>query len=763
MDDMHRLTTSIIILSLLSFPAFAVTDPGVEHPLSGITYAPPSGEQRPGSVASDGNDFVAVWSDITIPRQGVYATHIGAHGEAGISSQRLLRSGSARDLSLCYGSGGYLVTWTDDADKAVYSAKLNSDGNIVSGPRLIIPPDQGDTFIPAGTYARSLGCSSSGALLIFRKGGVPMVTLLDSNGNVTKAAKTFPINAGDPIVTVSDGSTYYIGTRSLDSQTVSVIRVSSNGDLIDSTPSQIIAGFTAIQIGMAYAGGRLGLAATNSTTLKRVFINPQSLAVTKLPDVASGGQEVNVVAVQNSLDAYLMNFNLSKLDILRVPLRDNETSAPTPTTALHSDALGSSVTVASNGRDSVAVWKDFRHSISAIDGDVFGAIVDSGNGAAGTPFPVAVTARWQGPVAIASSGSETFAVWEERIGDASQMSLVGARVDSKGALLDASPKQIAAAVAPAYAPAITWDGSTYIIAWTESSQTQFGLKTSVIVQRYGRDGATNGSVIRYDGPSGPALGSNGSSALLAFTYPDSRGLNVVQMQNPSAIMPLGVFGYGLSIGAAGSDYLVTWIEGAETCQIICFPDRRDISGIRVSGGGTILDATPIAIASGPKDQAFPHVASNGNDYLIVYDFQVDGVWTLAAKRVTHGGQLVDSLPNQDGVILANDVAPSAAVARDGGTYFVAYDAGNGTMDSTSLRVARLNDNGSVVDQSTGSLGNGTRSVPTFPALVKAGSGPVNLAYSRFATDSTFGGTMRAFLRFTPDNSLPQHRSRAAKH
>src|SRR5207248_947942 len=262
-------------------------------------------------------------------------------------------------------------------------------------------------------------------------------------------------------------------------------------------------------------------------------------------------------------------------------------------------------------------------------------ILDSGNGPAGTPFPVAVTARWQGPVVIASSGLESFAVWEERVGDAGQTALVGARVDTKGALLDATPKQIAAAVAPAYPPAITWDGSTYIVAWTESTQTQFGLKTSVIVQRYGRDGATNGAAIRYDdplaGPSGPALGSNGSSALLAFTYPDSRGLNIVQMQNPDVIAPLGVFGYGISIGAAGSDYLVAWIEGAETCQIICFPDRRDINAMRVSGSGTILDATAILIADGAKDQAFPHVASNGTDYLIVYDFQVDGVWTLAAK------------------------------------------------------------------------------------------------------------------------------------
>jgi hypothetical protein len=218
----------------------------------------------------------------------------------------------------------------------------------------------------------------------------------------------------------------------------------------------------------------------------------------------------------------------------------------------------------------------------------------------------------------------------------------------------------------------------------------------------------------------------------------------------------------MSIGSAGSDFLVTWTEGAETCQVVCFPDRRDISGVRVNGSGTILDGTPIAIATGPKDQAFPHVSSNGTDYVIVYTYWVDGIWTLAAKRVTKAGQLVDSLPNQDGVILANDVAPSSAIVRDDSSYLVAYDQGSGA-DSTVLRLLRLDDNAALIEQS-GSLGAGTRAVPTFPSLVKVGSGPVDVAYSRYATESTFGGTMRTFVRLTPDTAAPPpSRVRAVRH
>src|SRR5213082_1778155 len=106
---MHRFST-VLIFTVLSLPTFAIT-PGPERPLSGIIYEAPAGEQRPGAVASDGTDFVAIWTDLNVPHQGVFTARVTPQGSVNVSSQRLVRSGAARDVSLCFANDGYLATW----------------------------------------------------------------------------------------------------------------------------------------------------------------------------------------------------------------------------------------------------------------------------------------------------------------------------------------------------------------------------------------------------------------------------------------------------------------------------------------------------------------------------------------------------------------------------------------------------------------------------------------------------------------------------
>ncbi len=757
---MHRLSTALII-ALSSYSAFAAVGAGPERPVSSITYEAPAGEQRPGSVASDGHDFLSVWTDITAPRTGVYATRIAANGSVNVTSERLLRSGTAKDATVCYAGGGYLAVWSDVASSAVYSARLNSDGSAIVGPRAII---QGQTINeviinPATVYPHGLACSSNGAVLVFRT-AKPTVVTLDANGALASTPKALPIGDDDSVAAASDGTSYAIVTSSFDPPNVGVIRVGADGSVTDSAPKPVFPGVFVTAISAAFAGGRLGVAAIAPTTLRRAFVDPATLAVTKLPDVATGGQDVNVIALGSALDAFAMNYNGAKVNISRIPLRDNETTPPTPATVLQTDTIGSSASVATNGANIIGVWKDFRRSTGAIDGDVYAALLDAGIAASGQ-FPVVVTARWQGPSAIASSATEAFVVWNERVGDGGKTSLFGARFDPAGVRLDTTPRVIASSVVASAPPAITFDGTNYVVAWTESAQSQIGAATSIVAQAFTRDGSAIGSQFRVQGPFSPALGSNGSSALLVFTYPDGRGLTGVLMSNTNNQIPFNTYGYATVIGVAGSDYLVVYTEGAETCQVICYPDKRDISGIRVSGSGVVLDATPIAIANGPKDQTFPHVASNGTDFLVAYNFQTEGVWSLGVKRVTKSGQLVDSTPSQDGVVIADDVALSSAITRDDGSYVVAYDAGNGE-DSTILRLARTDDKGNVTERS-GSLGFGTRSVPTSPALTKLPGGPVDVSYSRFATELAYGGTLRTFLRLTPDSTPTPGKQHAVRH
>ena len=163
--------SNVLIIALLSLTAFAAIAPGPERPLSTIVYAPPAGEQRPGAVASDGNDFLSVWTDVSLPRTGVYASRIPAHGQTSVTSERLLRSSAARDVDVCYANGGYLAAWTDVDSNSVYSARLNSDGSAIAGPTLIIAGEEIEHVVtkPASTYPRGLACSNSGALLVFRR------------------------------------------------------------------------------------------------------------------------------------------------------------------------------------------------------------------------------------------------------------------------------------------------------------------------------------------------------------------------------------------------------------------------------------------------------------------------------------------------------------------------------------------------------------------------------------------------------------------
>jgi len=763
---MDRLRT-VLILSLFSFNAFATLSPGPERKVSPTVYAPPAGEQRPGALASDGTDFLSVWTDLSIPRQGVYATRVTRDANVSVANERLVRAGAARDVSVCFAGDGYLASWTDDTSQSVFTAKLALDGHVVGGPRVVVAPDVHDAFTnAAGTYPRALACMSNGALLVAKVGAQPIAVLLDAAGNFVKNAGNLPIADGDPIVNVTVGSSYFIGSESRQNSRFGITRVKADGTLTDASPVPIIGSFLAQQISMAFNGGtRLAVAAVNGATLKRAFVDTNSMAVTNLPDVALGGQEVSVVSNTSFFDAYVHPLGSTTFDIMHVTYRDNETSAPQPETVVHTDSVGTSLAVASNGRDNLAVWKDFRRSpsLSAVDGDIFGAFIGAAGGVSTQPFAVAVTAEWQNPVAIASSGTESLVIWNERNADADRASLMAMRINPDGTLLDAQPRVLAATVIADAAPTLVWDGTSYVAAWTEAKQSNFGQMDTVVTQRVGKDGAPIGSPVSFDGGFAPALGTNGSSALLTFTYPDGRGSNFVLMKNGtvSDIRPMNVYGYAMSIASAGSDYLVTWTQGVETCSFGCDPDKRDIDGMRIDGNGNILDTTPIAIANGPKDHAFSHVASNGTDYIIVYGTRSD-VWSLASKRVTKSGLLVGSLPSDDGIVLATDVAPSSAITRDDSSFVLVYDFGSG-VDTTSIRLMRIDDTGAFIEQS-GSLGAATRSVPSSPAIVKVPGGPIDVAYSRFATETTYGGTMRAFVRLAPDASAPPiGKSRAVRH
>ncbi len=126
----------------------------------------------------------------------------------------------------------------------------------------------------------------------------------------------------------------------------------------------------------------------------------------------------------------------------------------------------------------------------------------------------------------------------------------------------------------------------------------------------------------------------------------------------------------------GTYYLIAWRSGRI---------YWDIWGARVTKSGILLDPAGIAICDAPGDQYYLDVASNGTDFLVVWDYQ--------------GGDIYGTRVSSDGIVLDTAYIPICTeghcqieprVASNGNDYFVAWaDAripGNGPYDIYGARV-----------------------------------------------------------------------------
>ncbi|MFO0547308.1 MAG: DUF4215 domain-containing protein [Polyangiaceae bacterium] len=113
-----------------------------------------------------------------------------------------------------------------------------------------------------------------------------------------------------------------------------------------------------------------------------------------------------------------------------------------------------------------------------------------------------------------------------------------------------------------------------------------------------------------------------------------------------------------AVASNGSDYLVVW------------QDVSDVRGARVDATGTVLDTPSLVVSAAPNSQATPSVASNGADYLVVWDDSRSGSGIdIYGARVTTDGAVLDTagLP-----ISLGTNSQQSAVASDGADYFVVW-------------------------------------------------------------------------------------------
>ncbi|HXI51224.1 MAG TPA: hypothetical protein VNH84_06960, partial [Candidatus Saccharimonadales bacterium] len=143
-----------------------------------------------------------------------------------------------------------------------------------------------------------------------------------------------------------------------------------------------------------------------------------------------------------------------------------------------------------------------------------------------------------------------------------------------------------------------------------------------------------------------------------------------------------------AVASNGEDYLVVWSD-------LRFDTDNDIFGVRVSGAGAVLDPAALAIRRAPLREWSPAVASDGQDYFVVWqEYPGGNAWQIQGARVRRDGTVLPAI--QINTLASDSRAP--AVASNGRDYLVAWGAWSGTRDLfNDLYAARVSGAGVLLD------------------------------------------------------------------
>ncbi len=331
--------------------------------------------------------------------------------------------------------------------------------------------------------------------------------------------------------------------------------------------------------------------------------------------------------------------------------------------------------IAWNGLNYLLAWLDVRNSGTT---EVFGVRV-SPAGVVQDPAAIKISTGeyvWSRP-AVASDGSNYLVVWP---GDVFR----AARVSAGGAVLDGSSFQVAPASGwnPA---AAAWSGSTYLVVW-EAGGAIYGTRVSpggsvldpggIVVRRqdYGKTkpsvaGGDNGFfVVWQDDQWGVVFGTRVSIS------------GVVLDTTPVPISPPGHSGRAPKVAwggdAVNGTYLVTWAGNGGAWVA------------RISSAGVVLDPNGISLSpSGGYDYG-PAVASDGTDFLVVWEDSRSGSSDIYGARVTTSGTVTepDGIPFSTAHYDVMDETEPAVASSGPGRFLLAYTGFDASPGVLSRRV-----------------------------------------------------------------------------
>lgn len=291
--------------------------------------------------------------------------------------------------------------------------------------------------------------------------------------------------------------------------------------------------------------------------------------------------------------------------------------------------------------------------------------------------------------AVAFDGATYLVVWEEQPPAASR-DIYAARVSEAGVVLDPVGIPISKAAGNQRAPAVAFDGTSFVVVWQDDRSPSTG--PDVYAARVSAAGLLlDPGGIPVTAPPGvqleAAITGTGSGSLVVWTEggaaSDIRGARV---SSGGAVLDPG----GMTVSAgAGAQLDPAVAFGGAGSALVVWEDHRSGSGAdlyaaRVSSAGAVLDPAGIALAAGAGDERHAAVAVDGVAFLAAWDEASD----VQARSVTATGTLLGSGPFAVAAAPGSQTRP--ALAFDGANFLAAW------QDELDLDGVRVNPGGGVL-------------------------------------------------------------------
>ncbi|GEM_PF-2796881 len=377
------------------------------------------------------------------------------------------------------------------------------------------------------------------------------------------------------------------------------------------------------------------------------------------------------------------------------------------------------------------------YSLDALNADVLGTRLNS-FGQVGSIAQWSLCLQNQPHFSAAFDGTNYVVTWSDR--RSGLYRVYAARVSPDGTILDPEGVLVTSGSSlDQTEPAIAWNGTHYLVVWTELVTTFTDIKAMRLTPTLARVDASPITLCNLDlDQNAPAVAWNGTHFLVVWVdyrnavapnyYCDIRGARVsatgVVSNLSSAICNFNNNQFAPAVAACGSNFLVAWEDYRTNGAPVIYYNR-------VTGDGAVLDSNGIMAPAIAYYNVQPSVASDGTNYLIVWSDKRAG-WSndnIYGVRISQAGTRLDA---EDIIVCSaarDQVAPSAV--WNGQNYLVAWQDGrNWSTSSDDIYMNAVTSAGVVVDPAD-SLICGAGHSERNPSVVTCGAGLGAVFYSDF--------------------------------